>query len=143
MRPDDPAIEAWRAFLVAHARVTRRLEQELQAEQGMSLADYDVLVQLAFSEKGRLRMSDLADRLLLSRSGATRLIDRLQRRGLVDRTSCEDDRRGQWAVLTDAGRQRLREASPTHLRGVGDHFVQHIPPDELRQLRAILSRFAG
>jgi DNA-binding MarR family transcriptional regulator len=142
-RPDDPALDAWRAFLVAHARVVRRLEQELQAEQGMALADYDVLVQLAIAEGRRLRMSELADRLLLSRSGATRLVDRLQRQGLVDRVSCEDDRRGQWAVLSEAGRQRLRKAAPTHLRGVGEHFLHRIPPDELRQLQAILGRLDG
>jgi DNA-binding MarR family transcriptional regulator len=142
MQPDARALEAWRTFLVAHARVTRRLEQELQAEQGMSLADYDVLVQLATTDQRRLRMSELADRLLLSRSGATRLIDRLQAQGLVDRVSCEDDRRGQWAVLTDAGRSRLREAAPTHLRGIAQHFLRPIPDQELAQLEATLARIA-
>ncbi len=136
----DPRLDAWRAFLRAHARVTRLLERELQAEQSMALADYDVLLQLAISDQRRLRMSELAERLLLSRSGATRLVDRLERDGLVERVSCESDRRGQWALLTDAGRARLREASPVHLRGVATHFLDRIPPDELHGLQSTLER---
>jgi DNA-binding MarR family transcriptional regulator len=140
IRSDDPRLEAWRAFLRAHARVTRRLERELQAEASMALADYDVLVQLAVADEHRLRMSELADRLLLSRSGITRLIDRLERDGLVERAVCESDRRGQWAGLTDAGRERLREASPTHLRGIAEHFLDRIPTDELDRMRRTLER---
>ena len=138
----DPRLDAWRAFLRAHARLTRELERELQAEQSMALADYDVLVQLALAEDQRLRMSDLADRVLLSRSGITRLVDRLEATGLVQRVTCESDRRGQWAQLTEAGRQRLRTASPTHLRGVAEHFLDRIPAAELDQLRTILERVA-
>jgi DNA-binding MarR family transcriptional regulator len=138
----DPRLDAWRAFLRAHARLTRLLEHELQAEQSMALADYDVLVQLAVADEDRLRMSELADRILLSRSGITRLVDRLEAAGLVERVTCETDRRGQWAQLTDAGRGRLREASPTHLRGVAEHFLDRIPADELDQLRVTLERVA-
>ena len=140
--PDDVRLGAWRAFLRAHAQLTRELERELQAEESMALADYDVLVQLARADEHRLRMSELADRVLLSRSGVTRLVDRLESGGLVERVSCESDRRGQWAMLTDAGRQRLRSASPTHLRGVTEHFLDRIPADELEQLRATLERVA-
>lgn len=135
----DPRLRAWAAFLRTHARVIRALEQELQMEQGMALTDYDVLVQLA-AEPHRLRMSDLADRLLLSRSGVTRLVDRLEAGGLVERVTCEDDRRGQWAQLTDAGYDRLRRASPTHLRGVGRHFLDRLTDDEIAALERILSR---
>jgi DNA-binding MarR family transcriptional regulator len=138
----DPRLDAWRAFLRAHARLTGLLERELQAEQSMALADYDVLVQLAVADEDRLRMSELADRILLSRSGITRLVDRLEAAGLVERVTCETDRRGQWAQLTDAGRGRLREASPTHLRGVAEHFLDRIPADELDQLRVTLERVA-
>ena len=138
----DPRLDAWRAFLRAHARLTRELEHELQAEQSMALADYDVLLQLAVADEDRLRMSELADRILLSRSGITRLVDRLEAAGLVERVTCETDRRGQWAKLTEAGRGRLREASPTHLRGVAEHFLDRIPADELDQLRATLERVA-
>jgi DNA-binding MarR family transcriptional regulator len=140
IKPDDPRLDAWRAFLRAHAQITRQLERELQSEASMALADYDVLVQLGIADEHRLRMSELADRLLLSRSGITRLVDRLERDGLVERRVCESDRRGQWAGLTDAGRERLRDASPTHLRGVAEHFLDRIPTDELDRMRRTLER---
>ena len=136
----DPRLSTWAAFLRAHARVVRELERELQAEQRMALTDYDVLVQLAAAEDRRLRMSELADRLLLSRSGVTRLVDRLVAQGLVEREICDTDRRGQWAALTDAGLDRLRAAAPTHLRGVGEHFLDRMSPDELASMQAILAR---
>ncbi|MCV0402288.1 MAG: MarR family transcriptional regulator [Chloroflexi bacterium] len=134
----DPRLGAWRSFLTAHARVTRELERELQAEHGMALTDYDVLVQLAQAEDRRLRMSELADRLVLSRSGATRLVDRLCADGLVERVTCESDRRGQWAALTDAGVERLRRTSPTHLRGVEQHFLGRLSREDLESLRRML-----
>jgi DNA-binding MarR family transcriptional regulator len=134
----DPRLSAWRSFLLAHARVVRELERELQDEQQLALTDYDVLVQLAAAGEHRLRMSELADRLLLSRSGATRLIDRLVAEGLVERVECESDRRGQWASLTDAGYGRLRRASPTHLRGVATHFLDRLSPDDLADLERML-----
>lgn len=136
----DPRLSAWAAFLRAHARVVRELERELQAEQRLALTDYDVLVQLARADERRLRMSELADRLLLSRSGATRLVDRLVAEGLVERATCDTDRRGQWAALTDAGVDRLRTASPTHLRGVAEHFLDRMSPDELASIERILLR---
>lgn len=138
----DPRLDAWRAFLRAHARVVRKLERELQAEEQLPLTDYDVLVQLAAAGEHRLRMSELADRLLLSRSGATRLIDRLVAGGLVERVSCESDRRGQWAALTPAGYERLRQASPTHLRGVAEHFLDRLSADDLAVLERTLTRVA-
>jgi DNA-binding MarR family transcriptional regulator len=136
----DPRLAAWSAFLRAHARVVRELERELQAEQRMALTDYDVLVQLANAGEHRLRMSELADRLLLSRSGATRLVDRLVAQGLIERMTCDDDRRGQWASLTDAGYERLRQASPTHLRGVAEHFLDRFSADELAALERAFTR---
>ena len=138
----DPRLAAWSAFLHAHARVVRELERELQAEQGMALTDYDVLVQLANAGERRLRMSELADRLLLSRSGVTRLVDRLEAAGLVERITCDTDRRGQWASLTDAGYDRLRSASPTHLRGVASHFLDRLSGEELIALERTLSQLA-
>jgi DNA-binding MarR family transcriptional regulator len=138
--PLDPRLTAWSTFLRAHARVTRALERELHDEQQLALADYDVLVQLARAEERRLRMGELADRLLLSRSGITRLVDRLERAGFVERASCESDRRGSWALITDAGYDRLRRATPVHLRGVAEHFLDRIPGEELEELRAALAR---
>jgi DNA-binding MarR family transcriptional regulator len=138
--PHDPRLAAWRTFLRAHARVVRDLENELQSEQHLALTDYDVLVQLAGADERRLRMSELADALLLSRSGATRMVDRLAAEGLVERVTCESDRRGQWASLTDAGYRRLRDASPIHLRGVAEHFLDRLSADDLAGLRRMLDR---
>ena len=136
----DPRLSTWAVFLRTHARLVRELEKELQAEQRLALSDYDVLVQLSVAGERRLRMSELADRLLLSRSGATRLVDRLVAEGLVERLTCEDDRRGQWASLTDAGHDRLRRASPTHLRGVAEHFLDRLSTDDLDALERMLGR---
>ncbi len=135
----DPRLAAWNTFLRAHSRVVRELERELQAEQELALTDYDVLVQLAAAPDRRLRMSELADRLLLSRSGVTRLVDRLVADGLLERVTCESDRRGQWAALTDAGYDRLRRASPTHLRGVAAYFLDRLSPDDLASLERMLA----
>ncbi len=136
----DPRLEAWSTFLRAHARITRALERELNDEHQLALADYDVMVQLANAEARRLRMGELADRLVLSRSGITRLIDRLEREGIVERATCESDRRGQWAQLTDRGYARLRDVTPAHLRGVAEHFIDRIPAAELRELQETLAR---
>jgi DNA-binding MarR family transcriptional regulator len=132
----------WRAFLRAHATVLRDLERELLAEQALALTDYDVLVQLATAPEHRLRMSELADALLLSRSGVTRLVDRLVAEGLVERVTCDEDRRGQWATLTRAGYARLRAATPVHLRGVAQHFLDRMAPDDLAALERMLGPIA-
>lgn len=139
----DASLAAWSTFLRAHARVRRELEHELEAEQDLSLADYDLLHELAVADGHRLRMSELAERLALSRSGATRLVDRLETAGLVARHTCATDRRGYWAVATEAGMGRLRAATPTHLRGVCAYFTDRIPPAELEQLRRTLERVAA
>jgi DNA-binding MarR family transcriptional regulator len=131
---------AWRRFLRAHALVTRRLESDLLAEQRLPLASYDVLVQLVEAPERRLRMSELAERVLLSRSGLTRLVDRLEREGLVRREACDSDARGLFTVLTDEGLARLREASPVHLRGVADHAVGRLDEDEAAALAGLLGR---
>jgi len=132
---------AWRRFLLAHALVTRRLENDLVAERSLPLASYDVLVQLVEAPERRLRMSELAERVLLSRSGLTRLVDRLEREGLVRREVCEDDARGLFTVLTTAGFDRLKGASPVHLRGVSDYAVGRLDEDEAAALAELLGRF--
>ncbi len=122
--------------------VTRRLEAELQAERGLSLADYDALVQLAVADDRRLRMSELAERVVLSRSGVSRLVDRLEAGGLVARRACPTDARGSWAELTAAGLDRLRDAAPVHLRGVDAHFLSPIAATDreglVRALEAVV-----
>jgi DNA-binding MarR family transcriptional regulator len=142
-RPDDPRLDAWRAFLEAHARVTRLLDDELRAEHGLSLAEYDALLQLADVPGRRLRMNQLADRVILSRSGITRLIDRLEASGLVERAHCASDARGAEAVLTPAGLDRLRAASRTHLRGVEAHFLSLTAPSDLEAMGRALGEVAA
>lgn len=135
-------LAAWRALLRAHAHIVRRLEADLLAEHGLPLASYDVLVQLVETPQRRLRMTELADRVLLSRSGLTRLVDRMEREGLVRREPCEHDARGLNAVLTDEGYRRLRDAAPTHLRGIDDYVVDRLSDAELATLGALLDKLA-
>lgn len=127
-------------FLRAHAQVTRSLEAELVAEHDLPLPSYDVLVQLSESPDRRLRMTELADRVLLSRSGLTRLVDRLAREGLVERQSCPSDARGTLAVLTETGLQRLQDAWPTHLRGVAEHVTGKLTAEEIERLTTLLAK---
>ena len=129
LKPEQ--LRAWRAFLDAQASVLRRLEAELLAEEGMTLAEYDVLFQLRVAGDHQLRMTELSQRVRLSRSGLTRLVDRLVKAGLVMRGHCETDRRGTFAVLTPAGRDRVRRARPVHLRGVSRHFAERLSPIQL------------
>lgn len=138
--PSAAELTAWRAFLRAHAVIARQLEAELVVAHQLPLAWYDVLVQLAEAPDGRLRMTELAERVLLSRSGLTRLVDRLAAEGLVTRAACPSDARGAFAVLTEAGRARLRAAAPTHLRGIAAHMTGRFSPAELEALRHLLVR---
>ena len=142
LRPRDARLEPWRAFLQAHARVTRRLDEELRAEHDLSLAEYDTLITIAWSPGRRVRMRTLADSILLSKSGVTRLIDRLVADGLVERDTCLTDARGAEAVLTSAGLDRLRSASRTHLRGIADHFLDVVDPEDLPVVERAMARVA-
>ena len=135
-------LRAWRAFLDAQARLLRRLEAELVAGEGMTLAEYDVLVQLGLAPERRLRMNELSEQVRLSPSGITRLVDRLVRAGLVKRGPCASDRRVTWAILTVAGHARLRRASPLHLRGVREHFAGRLTPTQLEELACALEPLA-
>jgi DNA-binding MarR family transcriptional regulator len=140
--PCPADVEVWRSFLRAHSRVLRQLESELVEHGEIPLATYDVLVQLTEAPEHRLRMTELAERVLLSRSGLTRLIDRLERDGLVRREPCADDARGMYAVLTPLGVDRLRSASHVHLPGVSAHFVRRYTRQELARLGQLLGRLA-
>jgi DNA-binding MarR family transcriptional regulator len=135
----DQEFEAWKAFLRAHSAVLRVLDAELEAEQGVPLTYFDVLIQLSRAG-GRLRMSDLADAVLLSRSGITRLVDRMGRDGLVRREPCPTDRRALYAVLTPEGEKALQNALPVHLRGIAEHFARHLSEREAKTLSAALGR---
>ncbi|WP_016696809.1 MarR family winged helix-turn-helix transcriptional regulator [Actinoalloteichus spitiensis] len=140
--PNGDEIAAWRSFLRAHARVTRCLEADLIAKQRLSLAAYDVLVHLAEAPEQRLRMTELADAVLLSRSGVTRLVDRLERVGLVRRVRVDTDGRGVMAVLTKQGKDRLRMAVSTHLAGVSQYFTSVLPGEELGSLADTCAKLA-
>jgi DNA-binding MarR family transcriptional regulator len=130
----DRELAAWRGMLRVHSDVVARLDAELEREQGLPLSSYEVLISLADAPRGRLRMGELAGALLLSRSGLTRLVDRLERQGMVERERCEDDARGYFAVITDAGRRKLESARPAHWAGVREHFLGRLSDEDLDAL---------
>lgn len=138
----DTRLAPWRAFLVAHARVVRRLDEELRAEHDLSIGEYDALVTIARAPERRIRMRQLADEVILSKSGVTRLVDRLVDDGLVERSACLADARGAEAVLTERGLARLRAASKTHLRGIDEHFLSILDRDELAVVERALASVA-
>jgi DNA-binding MarR family transcriptional regulator len=137
---DERELRAWRGMLRVHATLTKALDAELDAEHGLPLSSYEVLLNRADAEGERMRMSDLAAMVILSRSGLTRLVDRLEREGLIARESCPSDARGSFAALTPAGRRKLDAARVTHLAGVRSQFVQHFSEDELEALGAAWDR---
>jgi DNA-binding MarR family transcriptional regulator len=131
---DEEELAAWRGMLRAHAELVRELDSELAQEHDMPLSSYEVLLYLNDSGEGRMRMSDLADSVLLSRSGLTRLVDRLERQGLLRRERCESDARGLFAEITPEGRKVFAGARKTHLDGVRRVFLSRFSRDELRTL---------
>ena len=128
---------AWRGLLRVHAGMTKALDAELMREHRLPLSSYEVLLFLNDSDDGRMRMSELADSVLLSRSGLTRLVDRLERDGLLRRRQCEEDQRGWFAEITDDGRDLFARARKTHLDGVRERFLSHLSGDEQRTLAAL------
>jgi DNA-binding MarR family transcriptional regulator len=130
-------LAAWRGLLRVHAALTKALDAELVREHDLPLSSYEVLLFLCDSPDGRMRMSELADGVLLSRSGLTRLVDRMERDGLLRRTRCEDDQRGYFAEITDEGRELFARARGTHLDGVRERFLSHLSGEEQRALAAI------
>jgi DNA-binding MarR family transcriptional regulator len=140
VRAGDWRVAAWRSLLRTHAHLLRRLEQDLQSNRLIAMASYDVLVQLVEAPEFRLRMSELAEAVLLSRSGLTRLVDRMQREGLVERVPDPGDARGLFTVLTTKGRDALRNASVVHLAGVSELVFDRLTDDELRQLQFLMTK---
>jgi DNA-binding MarR family transcriptional regulator len=135
--------KAWLAFLHAHATVVRELNAELVAEHGLTLNDYEVLLWLAREPERRLRRVDLAERVLLTASGITRLLEGLERQGFVRKASCASDARVVYAELTDEGYEKLRTASPTHLSGIERLYEGRFDADELDTLAELLGRLTG
>src|SRR6266436_3791583 len=137
--PGGRGLAAWQALLHSHATLMRQLERDLAKETGLALADFDVLAQLALAG-GALRMTELADRALISRSGMTRRVARLVDVGLVRRANADGDARGVMVALTDAGVARLTEAAPVHARGIFDLFVARLDDQELAVLESALQK---
>ena len=133
-------LDAWRGFLAAHADLRSRLDAELISAHGLSLAAYDALLFLHRAPGHRLRMTDLGSQVLFSPSGVTRLIDRLERLGLVRRVAGPSDGRERMAELTERGIERLREAAPTHVAGIRRSFVDRFSAAELDQLAEFWQR---
>jgi DNA-binding MarR family transcriptional regulator len=131
---------ARRGLLRVHTALVKALDAELSAAHDLPLSSYEVLITLASAPGRKRRMAELADSVLLSRSGMTRLVDRLEDNELLVRDTCTDDGRGCFAVLTDKGAALLAEARPTHLDGVRERFLMHFTDDELRQLASFWER---
>jgi DNA-binding MarR family transcriptional regulator len=137
---DELELRAWRGFTITHARVVRRLETELLGRGGISGAEFDVLLELSLAPDRQLRMSELADRVALSRPGITRLIDRLVGQKLVDRCKCASDARGAYAVLTNLGFERVEALRPTHQATVRRHFLCAYSDEELATIADLMGR---
>ena len=133
-------LDSWVSFLRAHAAITRELSAQLQREHGLTLNDYEVLLHLSYAEGGMLRRVDLAERVLLTASGITRLLEGLERCGYVSKETCASDARVSYAKLTPEGRAKLRAAGFTHLRGIDDLFVSRYSGSELATLAELLAR---
>jgi DNA-binding MarR family transcriptional regulator len=135
-------LRAWRGLLRAHACLAKRVDAQLDLCHGLPMTSYEVLNHLQEAPRERMRMCDLAEQAQLSRSGLTRLVDRLERDGLLERCSCDHDARGSYACLTDSGRQRLEDARGTHLAVVRAHFLSHFSEEELGVLADMWERIA-
>lgn len=135
-------LRAWRGLLRAHACLAKRLDAELERAHRLPMTSYEVLQHLQEASEGRMRMCDLAERAQLSRSGLTRMVDRLEREGLLGRCSCDHDARGSYACLTESGRVRLEEAQVTHLVVVREQFLAHFSEPELGVLAQMWERIA-
>ena len=136
----EAELGVWRGFLRVHAALAKQFDAELERSHGLPLSSYEVLINLHHAPNHKLRMADLADRALLSRSGMTRLVDRLERQGLLARDTCVSDARGCFAVLTDAGAELLSKALATHLDGVRERFLAHLSPEDFERLSDLWER---
>ena len=138
----EPGLRAWRGLLRAHACLVKRLDAELERCHGLPMSSFEVLHHLASADDGRMRMRELAEHAQLSRSGLTRLVDRLEREGLLNRCSCDHDARGAYACLTSAGAKRLQEARATHVALVREQFISRFSTAELAAMAKMWERIA-
>lgn len=133
-------LAAWRAFLKAHATIIDRIDHDLVAAKRPPLSSYDVLIELYEAPEQRLRMHELAERVVLSRSGLTRLVDRLETEGLLIRDRSGTDRRGAYAVITEQGIAALRQTWPIYARGIAEYFAQWLTLEEAQLLESAFGR---
>ena len=136
----DDQLAAWEAFVYAHSAVMSRIERDMFESTTISLTWYDVLVALSNAPDNRLRMGDLAESLVLSRSGLTRLVDRIATAGLLRREDAPEDRRGTMAVITEAGLEAVERAWPHYANGISQYFAHNLSPSEIRTLTAALAK---
>ena len=140
---DAEEMTAWRSLLFAHAALVATLDRELRDAHEMTLGDYEVLVFLSEAPEGHLPMAALAERARISPSALTRRVDRLSKLGWVTRQACETDARVSYAVLSEAGRRKLEEAAPTHVRGVREHLIDRLQPAQIEALTDALHSAVG
>jgi DNA-binding MarR family transcriptional regulator len=133
-------LESWVSFLQSHAAITRELSAQLQHEHGLTLSDYEVLLRLKNTENGMMRRVDLAEQVLLTASGITRLLEGLERAGYVRKETCSSDARVSYAKITDEGMTKFKAASQTHLRGIDELFLSRYSGSELATLAELLGR---
>jgi DNA-binding MarR family transcriptional regulator len=137
---DETALAAWRGFITAHASLIERIDRDLAAAECVPLSWYDILIELTEAPERRLRMSELASRVVLSRSTLTHLIERLEAHQLVKRERSDSDRRGAYAVLTDQGYAALRKAWPIYAHGISTYFASHLHTEEIKTLTTVFAR---
>jgi DNA-binding MarR family transcriptional regulator len=137
---DQEEETAWRAYLDGTRLLFQALDRQLATDAGLSLTDYELLVRLSEAPDGTLRMRELAEATLTTRSGATRAVTRAEKAGWIRRVECEDDRRGMNAELTEAGRAKLAASAPGHVEAVRKNLLDLLTPEQLRQLTDIGSR---
>jgi DNA-binding MarR family transcriptional regulator len=140
---DERRLAVWQAFLKAHAGLAYMLNRELEEARGMPVGWYLVLLNLSKAPGGRVRMQELAESVLLSFSGMTRLFDRMAAAGLVKRAPCAQDKRGTFAVITPDGRRAFKRAAPVHLRGVQEHFARHLTDEEVAAMESALGKIVA
>ena len=137
---EDQKLTAWRMFLATYGMTIRALEHEMLEDQGIPLTWYEILARLDATPDGRMQMKDLAECILLSRSGLTRLFDRMAAEGLVDRHPCPEDRRGTYAAITDEGRSKLNNAMPSHIQSINEHFLRYLDVFDVQALQRVMTK---
>jgi len=137
---DELHLAAWRNFITAHANLIDLIDRELATADHLPLHWYDVLIELVEAPENRLRMSELAQKVVLSRSGLTRLVDKLETAGFLRRQAAPNDRRGAFAVLTDQGKDAVRKSWPVYAKGISKYFVSNITREEAQTLRDVFAR---